>query len=293
LISILVRAFRAVLGRLLMSNRFAEFYLESLVSGGNFATNQKLLKLALQGAGFNPSDSGSSNGEKMLMETLAKLGCRSAIDVGANVGAYSRQLIESGFLEVTAFEPHPASYQELVELKEGSCGALVTHQLAVSSSAGTSVLHFDQDRLVLASMREEVSSVPYVNFSDSIEVETVTLDGFFLGQSAGVDLIKVDTEGFERDVLSGAKSFLMRFPPVAVQIEFNHHHLFTGDSLYSLHKEFLPSYAAYRLLPRDSGFLRVRTDSPFANIFLFSNYVFIRSDFVESFENFSKDLIRG
>ena len=50
-----------------------------------------------------------------------------------------------------------------------------------------------------------------------------------------VDLIKIDTEGYEMNVLKGSRNFISK--PKFIQIEFNWHQLFTNNSLIDFSKE--------------------------------------------------------
>jgi hypothetical protein len=90
-----------------------------------------------------------------------------------------------------------------------------------------------------------------------------------------VDFIKVDTEGFEREVFEGMQETLKRSRPAAVQFEFNALHLWRGHTLLSL-SQLLDGYDLYRLLPR--GLLHVQPNHFIDNIFIFSNVVAIRKD---------------
>ena len=88
-----------------------------------------------------------------------------------------------------------------------------------------------------------------------------------------VDLIKIDTEGFESEVLRGGGETIRRCRPKFVQLEFNWHQLFRNTSLNSF-SELLPGYSVFQLLP-DAWIERDPID-PLSNIFHFSNFVFVR-----------------
>ena len=47
-----------------------------------------------------------------------------------------------------------------------------------------------------------------------------------------IDLIKIDTEGFELEVLKGAEKTIKKLKPTYIQIEYNWHHLFKNINLY-------------------------------------------------------------
>lgn len=265
------------------SHWFGWVYSWALSDRAGQAANAVVLKLSLRVAGFNPSDTSAQNGERRVAEALVRIGCRSALDVGANVGLYSSMLTTVGFDRVDAFEPHPDSFARLEQVSSASGGKIFAHHFALGALQGRASLRFHRDALVLASLSPEAVKVPYVEYADSIDVPVSTIDDF-CPVGPGVDFIKIDTEGFEFQVLAGGADTFTRFPPIAVQVEFNHHHLFTGDSLLSLHSELGTDYKAYRLLTDSHGVVEVDTSSPYANVFLFSNYIFVRRTEAQEFE---------
>jgi hypothetical protein len=128
-------------------------------------------------------------------------------------------------------------------------------------------------------------SIGYVRDSNvqSSTVAVTTLDDFLEGELgepyAGMELtlVKIDTEGFEYEVLKGAQRALRGRRPRYVQIEFNHHQLFRGHTLYSMSK-LLEGYVAYQILPGSRGMRRVSPEDPFANVYSYANFVFARPD---------------
>src|SRR3981081_2663609 len=103
-----------------------------------------------------------------------------------------------------------------------------------------------------------------------MQVEVTTLDSYFAGavdvHRGEIDLLKIDTEGYEYEVLAGAADTLKRLRPKFVQIEYNWHQLFRKQSLHAI-ASLLTGYVAYQLLPYGSGLSRVDVRSPEANIY--------------------------
>jgi FkbM family methyltransferase len=142
-------------------------------------------------------------------------------DIGANLGVTSLMLagqVPHG--RVYAFEPSPktaaclratvaASGLNNIDTIEAAIGAgqeRVSLHVADTFSAGTHIV--TQRHLSCGAMA-------------SATVEMNTLDFFLQSKDAGkIDLIKIDTEGFEIDVIMGAKDTLGKFKPV-VNLEMN------------------------------------------------------------------------
>lgn len=248
------------------------------------ALNRRVLKLSLEAAGYNPEDDSNGNGEALLAHVLANLGLKSALDVGANRGLYSERLLRAGFDRVLAIEPLPHCEPSLAALKVRFEHQFSFRSVAVGKEAGSLPIFFDPQNLVLASMSKAAQKVPYVKYSETLTVPVTSVDLLSLEMQEQWDLMKIDTEGFEAEVLAGSSAFLASSPPKVIQLEFNQHQLFRGHSLLSLYELLPEGYESYRLLPGSNGLTKVDPSSPYSNIFLFSNFVFVREDFVQSFD---------
>ena len=90
-----------------------------------------------------------------------------------------------------------------------------------------------------------------------------------------IDLIKIDTGGFELEVLRGAEKTIQKFKPKYIQLEYNWHHLFKNTNLYYFSK-ILKDYNTFKILPFSSKLFRINTEKPEHNYFNYSNIVFVR-----------------
>ena len=139
------------------------------------------------------------------------------IDVGANIGFYS--LLASSVnvgAPVVAFEPHPVAATRLRE----NAGLnffrnIRVREAAVGSSAGAAMLTSDLGE------RNRIRAKTDDNGS-SVEGKVVTLDGDLAEldiDPASVALVKIDTEGFEANVLAGARGLLDARPGPVWMVE--------------------------------------------------------------------------
>lgn len=134
------------------------------------------------------------------------------VDVGANFGYYS--LIAAGALrglgdggQVYAFEPEPGNYELLLKNIEINGYTNITpSQSAVSASTGRASLYLDSRNLAGHSLSSEC----IIHGDDSVQIETSTLDDFFMHRvgKTKVDILKIDTQGAEGLVLEGAWGIL-------------------------------------------------------------------------------------
>jgi len=131
---------------------------------------------------------------------------RRFVDVGANVGLWSRTLW-ARFKRVEAFEPHPANCQCFVE----NCAAALNvklHQVALGDVRAK--LSIGGRTSNLGAWRIMTPTIP-VEASVPVEVHRLDEQGL-----TDVDLLKLDVEGYELQVLLGAKETILAARPVIV-----------------------------------------------------------------------------
>jgi FkbM family methyltransferase len=264
---------------------FAEAtYVAALARPQTQRLNNALLRMAVLARGYGHVGPLAQTGEAAFIARMAAHGVGLCIDVGANAGEYSRALLERTPGTVVAFEPQPATFHRLAALQEAFPSRFLAVNAGVADVTGELELHWGANSQ-LASFSREINSIGYVRETNmnSSTVAVTTLDDFLEGVPgkpyAGMDLtlVKIDTEGYEYEVLKGTQRTLSNRRPKFVQIEFNHHQLFRGHTLYSMSK-LLPSYIAYQILPGSRGLWRVSPEDPFANVFGYANFVFVRPD---------------
>lgn len=126
---------------------------------------------------------------------------RTAVDVGGHVGFWSLQMAPR-FSGVIAFEPVPG-FRECFG-KNVLAGNVTLHPCALGSVSGKVRMKIDP----ADSGGTHVDPV-----SEGGNVEMRTLDSFGL---ENIDFVKIDCEGFERQVVEGAKETLKRCRPCVI-----------------------------------------------------------------------------
>lgn len=246
--------------------------------------NNALIQLGLRGRGYNNYQNYRASGEAHFIEVLSAKRINVCLDVGANVGDYTRELLRKTNAQILAFEPLPSAFQRLEGLALDNPERLFAFNCGLAEEPGQRELYFGIEHTGLASFSTEVKNIEYVGRvnTESVMAAVTTLDEFFAGEGARfcfdrIDLLKIDTEGDEANVLLGGRETLKRLRPRYIQIEFNLHQLFRSQSLWSISR-LLDSYTPYQLLPYKSGFYRLDPKRPENNIFEFSNVVFVSPD---------------
>jgi FkbM family methyltransferase len=257
-------------------------YAKAFSSGPLSTINAFLLDASLRASGFNNYTNARLSGETFFVETvLPKITPKICVDVGANVGAYTSALMSLETVDaVYAFEPLPETFEKLIQLKQRFGDRLVAINKAVGQKNERTEIFYNPAAVSQASLYAKDAEVSYVANSCSLEVEVVTLDEFFTGISTDgdIDFIKIDAEGFEFEVLQGSQRLIMKHSPMMIQIEHNVHHLRRNQTILSF-AALMQGYDLFQMLP--SRLVRRDPEDPLSNIFVFSNYVFVRKDLSE------------
>ena len=166
---------------------------------------------------LNPSDFAQAelfwfgNKDYWDIHHLHKLLQRGSVlfDVGANIGYYAITLTVAlrNECRVYAFEPFPSSYDRLLTniSLNSLTGTISAHKLALS----------DQERTARMGVRIGHNSGSARLDALGEDIVTTTLDRFCLDHRIErLDFIKIDTEGHEEFVLTGATQTLQRHRPL-------------------------------------------------------------------------------
>ncbi len=143
-------------------------------------------------------------------------------DVGANVGQTALRAARCfPDAAIHAFEPHPTTFRDLLG-QVGSNKRILPINLALGESDGE-VDFYDFGNSKINSM---IPNSPYVqkfeNKGTLIKVNCTTVDDYCdRNKLSGIDVLKIDTEGFDLSVLKGARRFLEERRIKFIWVEFN------------------------------------------------------------------------
>lgn len=149
------------------------------------------------------------------------------IDVGANVGQFGELLRSEGYRgRIVSFEPAQAAYQELAR-KAGADGNWLAHHCGLGATPGTATLHASQlsvfnsilELSTVASLHDGRMAVDHTE-----EVPIHSLDEIatpLLRESHNL-LLKIDTQGYERQVLEGGRQTVARAAGILMELPVIH-----------------------------------------------------------------------
>ena len=141
---------------------------------------------------------------------------RRSIDVGANNGVYT-YLLANYSAEVISFEPNPKIFKILRRVLPANATA---HLLALSNVDGEAELRIPRSGRGYTNQGASLSTTKVARDYAPLSVSARRLDSFAFDN---VGFIKIDVEGFEREVLEGARATIAKCrPTLLIEIEEIH-----------------------------------------------------------------------
>lgn len=251
--------------------------------------NNIIFSLALGAKGYKNYGSFDQTGEKNFIKIISS-SLKLTLDIGANTGKYTQLILDETKSNVISFEPLKEAFKDLKNIEKVYPERLKAFNYAVGDKNEYLDLNTSNSKSEKASFSKDTDKLTFYEQENSIKINTevITLDSFFknnpkLIDEKELDFIKIDTEGFELEVIIGAKNLIEKKKPKFIQLEFNWHQLFKKQTMYEFSK-YLEDYDLYQLLPFGKKLIRVDPIRPETNIFHLSNFVYIRKDISSKFE---------
>jgi len=166
-----------------------------------------------------------------------------ALDVGANEGVTSRRILDLWpSAQVWAFEPSPSVLATLRAVANEQASMRVV-QAAVGAREGLVEFHVTEDHWCSSVLAPSELGKRYygawLDVAQRVQVPLITLDDWSRREGVShVDLIKVDTQGYDLEVLKGAAG-LLQSSVTAVNCEFQFASEYEGCSTFSQIDRFL------------------------------------------------------
>ena len=154
----------------------------------------------------------SNQKEIQIIQRIINKNNSCTIDLGANVGIYTKVLAENS-KHVYALEPEPGNFLELQENMKYFDNVSL-YNMAASNLTGSETLHLS---LINNGMHRLYPSVLCFG-GYNVPVKTIRVDDLILKQEKveKIDFIKMDVEGFEYFVIVGMTELLTRDKPVII-----------------------------------------------------------------------------
>ena len=222
-------------------------------------------------------------GENIFLSKLDDLKLKNCIDVGCNIGEFSKEILKNKNTNVIAFEPLPVCQKDLKQIHKEYNSRFIHFEYALSDKDGFDYINFGDKKKFsgLASLEKKINNIPEIDSinKNSLKIELTKLDNFIDSDIfKNIDFIKIDTEGHEFKVLKGGLNFIKKNKVKLIQIEFNLHHLFTHNTIHQF-SEILENYFVTQMNLINGNLVQIDQNHNFSNIFQLSNFVFVEKDF--------------
>ncbi len=218
------------------------WFRKNLAKKKHFALFQQLQNISNEGLGYG-NDAIISRAEIALIERVASVLPKNPIvfDVGANEGDYLKHWIAHNAV-IHAFEPGAEAFEIL---KTTYTDAAVMNQLALGAVEGEVDFYKEEHDNKLNSLVKRNHSKH--QWSKGSQVECKTLDTYCVVHNiAAIDFLKIDTEGYEMEVLKGAKGMLKNIQ--YIQFEFGGAHIENGVFFRDFYQLLSPMFTLYHLV---------------------------------------------
>lgn len=129
-----------------------------------------------------------------------------AYDIGAFGGDSIEAMKSFGYEKLVCFEPHPAAFSRL---KNGYHNPphIITENYAVSNESGKNVIMYSSpDNPWVNTLEQDWIKIPRhseLNHTETVTVETISLDDYIERTGNIPAYIKIDAEGHELEILKG------------------------------------------------------------------------------------------
>lgn len=128
------------------------------------------------------------------------------IDIGANIGIHSLTAAHSNArIEIFSFEPEPTNYQDLIKnISVNNFLNVRPFKIGLGNYCGNNLMNINEGR----NKGKHSLKVDFKEFGTKINIPLTQLDRFVENIDGDCLLIKIDVEGFEKEVILGAKQVI-------------------------------------------------------------------------------------
>ena len=237
-----------------------------------FRSTAKLCRQYLRWLG-NASYKTDRNGERWLLECLRGEPVRTVLDIGANVGTWSRMAAELfPQASIYALEVVPETAAEL-RRRVGTNERIRCFNLGLAAHAGTLTVNYHPN----ASTHATMTDYPQRWAANPIECPVMRGDDFLAREGIGeVDFLKLDVEGAEHLVLQGMEQHLKQRRLRFIQFEYGRVNILTHFLLRDFYQLFAAhGYVVGKIYP---DYVEFREYELSDEDFLGPNYLACRED---------------
>jgi len=198
----------------------------------------------------------SSSDEGRLILLMKKNSINKIIDVGANTGQYALKVIRNGFKgKIVSFEPLSSAFLKLKNHAKNKKDWQVYNR-ALGNEDGRTFINISGNSVSssINNMQDaHLKAAPNSAYAGKEEISINKLDtifGDFYSENDRI-MLKIDTQGFEKNVIDGAEKFLEKV--ILLQLEMSLIPLYENEMLFTDMIEYLRQ-RNFQIVSLENGF---------------------------------------
>lgn len=178
------------------------------------------------------------------------------LDVGANTGQYAQIIRKLGFKgKIISFEPIKSTFIEL-EIKASNDNNWSAFNYGLGSKEEERIINISKNYYsssILEMTSKHVENAPLSSYFKKEKIKVNTIDNLYgdLVSKDDIVFLKIDVQGFEREVLEGSKVSLSKIK--GLQVEMSVTELYEGEMLFMEMINFLKT-KGFELKSLENGF---------------------------------------
>jgi FkbM family methyltransferase len=162
--------------------------------------------------------------QAQLVAVLERFGVSCVLDVGANIGQYAAGLRAWGYRgRIVSFEPLAGAHVALEARAAGDAGWQVAPRMALGASEGEVEIERSAESDMISilpqnALLREISPSSRVAGHERVPLRRLDVASGDHLRPSDVPFLKIDTQGYEPEVLEGAKMLLPRLAGVQLEL---------------------------------------------------------------------------
>jgi len=169
-----------------------------------------------------------ASGSKMRAKFLNSRQIDLVIDVGANKGQYAKEIRKAGYKgRIISFEPVTETFNQINAASRND-DLWDVRKMGVGAAKGSATINISRNSVYSSFLDQTDMASAFSKKSAVVLTETVpvvALDDLDFGSAQSI-FLKIDTQGYEKEVLAGAQKLLSKCR--GLQLELPVEHLYAG-----------------------------------------------------------------
>jgi len=201
-----------------------------------WAQTKLLIHATLRRFGYRLMPVAMTSGGECLHAMMRQHGVDLLFDVGANTGQFASAVFERGYSgRIVSFEPQSAAHGALLERSRRNPRWEIAERCCLGERDGETEIHLSRNSIsssVLPITSEHTALSPDAGYVGTERVSLRRLDDLARPHldASRAAFLKIDVQGYEQQVLAGAKEVLARVR--GLQIELSLRPVYEGQMLF-------------------------------------------------------------